>query len=100
VPRPESVQWERAEAVADAAHPVFLHLAKLAARGEVLFADDMGVKTLFCLRENKERTPGERTGTHTTGIVAKCLAHARLPKHRSGSSRDSLPKLFSRPLNT
>jgi hypothetical protein len=31
VPLPESVQWERVEAVANAVHPVFLHLQKLPA---------------------------------------------------------------------
>lgn len=83
VPLPESVQWERVEAVADAVHPVFLHLQRLAATGEVLYADDTGVKILACLQENKRRAKGERTGTHTTGIVSRVGAH-QIAIYRSG----------------
>ena len=71
VPLPESVQWERVEALANVVHPVFLHLEKLAAHGEVLFADDTGVKILAWIRENKHKAKGERTGTYTTGIVSR-----------------------------
>jgi transposase len=83
VPLPESVQWERVEAVADAVHPVFLHLMTLAARGEVLLADDTSVKILSCIRENKDREEGERTGTYTTGIVARVDGH-EIAIYRSG----------------
>ena len=83
VPLPESVQWERVEAVADAVHPVFLHLLKLASRGEVLFADDTSVKILACIRENKQKTEGERTGTYTTGIVSRVAGH-EVAIYRSG----------------
>ena len=40
IPLPESVQFARCEAVADAALPVFLHLRQLAAQAELLYADD------------------------------------------------------------
>jgi hypothetical protein len=83
VPLPESVQRERVEAVADAVHPVFLLLEKLAARGEVLFADDTGVKILSCIRENKHKADGERTGTYTTGIVSRVDGH-EIAIYRSG----------------
>jgi transposase len=83
VPLPESVQWERVEAVADAVHPVFLHLQKLAARGEVVYADDTGVKILACIRENKQKADGERTGTYTTGIVSRVDGH-EIAIYRSG----------------
>ena len=38
VPLPESIQFERCEAVADAALPVFLYLRRLAADGEVIMS--------------------------------------------------------------
>lgn len=44
VPLPESVQFERCEAVADAILPVYLYLRKLAANGEVLYSDDTRVR--------------------------------------------------------
>jgi len=37
---PESVQFERCEAVADAALPVFLYLRRMAADGEVVYSDE------------------------------------------------------------
>jgi hypothetical protein len=36
---PESIQFERCEAVADAAPPIFLYLRRLAADGEVIYSD-------------------------------------------------------------
>lgn len=69
VPLPEAVQFERCEAVADAARPVFLHLRQLAANGEVIFSDDTRVKILSCLKENKELKESERRATNTTGMV-------------------------------
>ena len=70
VPLPESIQFARCEAVADAALPVFLHLQKLAAQADLLYADDTRVKILSCLKENKHLAEGERRGLQTTGIVA------------------------------
>ncbi len=71
VPLPESIQFARCEAVANAALPVFLHLRKLAAQADLLYADDTRVKILSCLKENKQLADGERRGLQTTGIVAK-----------------------------
>jgi len=71
VPLPESVQFARCEAVADAALPVFLHLQKLAAQADLLYADDTRVKILSSLKENKQLAQGERRGLQTTGIVAR-----------------------------
>jgi transposase len=45
-PLPESIQFERCEAVADAALPVFLYLRRLAADGEVIYSNDTRVKIL------------------------------------------------------
>lgn len=51
VPLAESVQFERCEVVADAALPVFLHLRRLAADGQVIYSDDTRVKILLSLIE-------------------------------------------------
>lgn len=71
VPMPESVQFERCEAVADAALPVFLYLQRLAADGEVVYSDDTRVKILSCIKENEELEEEERRATNTSGIVVK-----------------------------
>ena len=75
VPLPESVQFERCEAVADAALPVFLYLRRLAANGEVIFSDDTRVKILSCLKENKEVKEEERRATQTSGMVIEVGEH-------------------------
>lgn len=71
VPLPESVQFERCAAVADAALPVFLYLQRLAADGAVLYGDDTRVKILDCLKENAELADDERRGLQTSGIVVE-----------------------------
>jgi transposase len=71
VPLPASVQWERAEAVANALLPVYLYLRTLAAQAGVLIGDDTRVQILSCYQENEQRAAdGRRHGLHTTGIVA------------------------------
>src|SRR4051794_28987338 len=55
VPLPESVQWERAEAVANTLLPVYLHLRTWAAQADVLIGDDRRVPILSCERENQQR---------------------------------------------
>jgi transposase len=69
VPLPESVQFERCEAVADAALPVFLYLRRLAADGQVIYSDDTRVKILSCLKEDKDLENEQRRATNTTGLV-------------------------------
>jgi transposase len=72
VPLSPSVQWERAEAVADALLPVYLYLRALAAQAGVLIGDDTRVQILSCYAENEQRAAdGQRHGLHTTGIVAQ-----------------------------
>lgn len=75
VPLPESVQFERCEAVADAALPVFLSMRRLAADGEVIYSDDTRVKILSCLKENKELKEEERRATNTTRLVIEAGGH-------------------------
>jgi transposase len=83
VPLPESVQFERCQAVADCALPVYLHLRQMAAQGEVIFGDDTGVKILDCLKENKKLTGTERLGTQTTGLVIE-VEGRRIALYASG----------------
>src|SRR3954470_4599899 len=72
VPLPASVQWERAETVANALLPVYLYLRTLAAQAGVLIGDDTRVQILSCYQENEQRAAdGQRHGLHTTGIVAQ-----------------------------
>jgi transposase len=72
VPLSPSVQWERAEAVADALLPVYLYLRTLAAQTQVLIGDDTRVQILSCYEENEQRAAnGQRHGLHTAGIVAQ-----------------------------
>jgi transposase len=75
VPLPESVQFERCEAVADTVLPIFLYLQRLAAQGEVIYSDDTRVKILSCLKENEELAADERRATNTTGIVVEVGGH-------------------------
>jgi hypothetical protein len=64
-------RFERCEAVADAALPVFRSLPRLAANGEVIYSDDTRVRILSCLKENEELEEGERRATNTTGMVVE-----------------------------
>lgn len=75
VPVAQSVLFSRCEAVADAVLPLFIHLKQLAAQGQLLYADDTGVKILSCLKENKQLSQGDRRGLQTTGIVARLGDH-------------------------
>jgi len=102
VPVPESVQWERCEAVADRVLPVFLHLRSLAAQGQVLYGDDTRVRILSCLKENKQLSDKERRGLQTSGIVSD-LGDYRIVLYTSGrrhagENLDELLKLRSREL--
>jgi hypothetical protein len=46
-------------------------MEKLAAQGELISHDDTPARILSCIKENKTRQPGERTGMFTTSIVSK-----------------------------
>lgn len=70
VPLPASVQFARAEAVADCVLPVYLHLRALAAQGKIFYGDDTRVRILSCLKENQRFSDGERRGLQTSGIVS------------------------------
>ena len=73
IPLPASTQFERVEALANAALPVVRHLEQLAAQRPLLQSDDTGARILSLQVENQTRAAHERTGLFTTGIVAKGL---------------------------
>jgi hypothetical protein len=72
VPLSESTMWERSEALADAGLGVFLKLRRLAADGEVIYADDTRIKILSCLEEDRGKKKGERRATQMSVMVVGC----------------------------
>lgn len=75
IPLPASTQFERCEAVANAAHPVYLELERQAANSNLLHGDDTSVKILDNIKENKHKAEDERKGMHTTGVGARSSEH-------------------------
>ena len=71
IPLPATTQWDKSETAADLIYPVFRELAYQAAQGEVFHNDDTTMKILSLMKENKDRTAGERTGIFTTGIISR-----------------------------
>src|SRR5262249_61121047 len=78
VPLPESVQFERCEAVANAGFPIYRHLVELSADGKLFHIDDTRVRILSCYREDKHRREKERRAPHTSEIVGKDLAGRKI----------------------
>jgi len=90
VPVPDATQWDQIERVADCAYPVFKHLERLAAQGEVIYQDDTAVRILSLIEENRQAEAQaqdavaipSRTGMYTTGLVVQvgeqtiCLYYA------------------------
>jgi transposase len=94
VPLPESVAWERCEAVANAGLSVFLLLKRLAGDGEVLHSDDTGLTILSWEKEKKKLKATDRKGTQMSGIVVeaggrKIVLYAGGKKH-AGENVDDL----------
>jgi transposase len=85
VPVPDATQWDQIERVADCAYPVFKHLERLAAQGEVIYQDDTPVRILSLIEENQQAEPPARTGMYTTGLIVQvgerriCLYYAGRP---------------------
>lgn len=83
VPVPDATQWDQIERVADCAYPVFRHLERLAAQGELIYQDDTSVRILTLIAENRraDTTPDAsaqappRPGMHTTSLVVQAGAH-------------------------
>jgi hypothetical protein len=82
VPVPDATQWDQIECVADCAYPVFKHLERLAAQGEVIYQDDTPVRVLSLIEENRHAEAQGRTGMYTTGLIVQagerriCLYYA------------------------
>jgi len=99
VPLAESVMWERCEALADAALPVYLRLLRLGANGELIHTDDTKVRILSCLKEDEEKKKkGEESrATQTSGLVIESGGH-RIAlyfsgRHHAGENLEQLLKL-------
>ncbi len=92
-----STQFERAEAMANAVLPAFRHMETLAANRPLVHSDDTGVRILTLMAENETLAQGERTGTFTTGIVARGLDKTLAPivlyasgRRHAGENMDQL----------
>jgi len=100
IPVPDATQWDQIERVADCAYPVFKHLERLAAQGEVIYQDDTAVRILSLIEENRHtEAPAtdaapSRTGMYTTGLVVQvgartiCLYYAG--RHHAGENLAAL----------
>jgi transposase len=106
VPLDESVQYERAEAVAAAVEPVYEEMLREAARGDLLYADDTGVKILGAVKRRGEGRKGEKgekgekeeeRKQRTTGVVAE-LKGGRIALYFSGERHagENVEKLLER----
>jgi transposase len=93
VPLPASVQWQRAEMVANCLLPVFLYLQLIGARGETLYHDDTKCRILRPLAPISDK----RTGLFTTGLVIeygewKIAIYASGRKHAGENAFELLAK--------
>jgi transposase len=75
VPLPESVAWERCEAVANVGLPVFLLLKRMAGNGEVIYSDDTGLTILSWEKEKKRLNAKDRRGIQMSGMVIEAGGH-------------------------
>jgi len=71
IPLAATNQWDKTEAAANIIYPVFRELVHQAAQGYIFHNDDTSMKILSLMKENKDRTTGERTGIFTTGIISR-----------------------------
>ena len=83
VPLPDSTIWDLVDELAGVIYPIFKHLIKMAANGDVIFNDDTGVKILSLLKENqlmdKQCKKKKRKGMYTTGILSHLKSDEGLP---------------------
>jgi transposase len=75
VPLKDSTQWDLTASLANDIEPVYRVMEELAAQGELISHDDTSARILSCMKENKTKQPGERTGMFTTSIVSKVQNH-------------------------
>jgi transposase len=103
VPLDESVQYERAEAVAAAVEPIYEEMLTEAARGDLFYADDTGVKILGAVKRRGDGRKGEigekeeERKQRTTGVVAE-VEGGRIALYFSGERHagENVEKLLER----
>jgi hypothetical protein len=104
VPLSESTQFERCEEVADLVLPVYLHLLRLGADGEVFYTDDTRVLILASVKEDKLEGGENNRATQTSGIVVKVeqrrVALYFSSRRHAGENLDRLLKNRSAGLET
>jgi hypothetical protein len=104
VPVPDATQWDQVEHVGDCTYPVFQHLEKMAAQGEVIFQDDTPQRILALIEENQQARAraqaqgktetDERTGMQTTALIVQvgerwiCLYYTG--RRHAGENLDTL----------
>ncbi len=74
VPLPDSTQWDLVEEVGNSVYPVFMHLEKLAANGNLVHHDDTRVNILSMVKENLEKNL-KRKGMFTTALLSYVGKH-------------------------
>lgn len=70
VPIPASTGWERVENLASSCRPVYQHLIKFAANGNLSYIDDTPNRILD-LKKKLIRENSQRTGIYTTGVISR-----------------------------
>jgi transposase len=75
IPLKDSTQWDLTASLANDIESVYRVMEELAAQGELISHDDTSARILSCMKENKMKQPGERTGMFTTSIVSKVQDH-------------------------
>jgi len=73
VPVPDATQWDQVEHVGNCAYPLFKHLERLAAQGEIIYQDDTPARLLSLIKENQQAQDAARarTGMSTTALIAQ-----------------------------
>jgi transposase len=75
IPLSDATQWDLVERLASPIFPVFNSMKKLAAQGDVSYADDTYLKILSVIKENENKSDKERRGMYTTCILSKVDGH-------------------------
>jgi len=75
VPVPDATQWDQVEHVGNCVYPLFKHLERLAAQGEIIYQDDTSARLLSLIKENQQAQDAARararTGRYTTALIAQ-----------------------------
>ncbi len=96
VPVPDATQWDQVEQVGNCVYPLFKHLERLAAQGEIIYQDDTSARLLSLIKENQQAQDAARarTGMYTTALIAQvgarriCLYYTG--RQHAGENLDAL----------